>query len=319
MPLPSIYPLILKPTEDSYREARSRLLMQHLLGDPDAAAVLERLPKIYHFLSNFEYYAVLYGSERATRKLISMLSAVRSEPKDRVTMLLELYKSDNAFLESLVDALLELKLKMVERGAPDNLQKLFDETIAMADASKKTSFIRRVQILLSYVRMFEESGPEQVSRAIDILLNRPTSPAPAAAPVMPQMKPPSDSDSVDLLKYIADSNASGVAPSRDDVINYFSGNAVRATAAINRLKSGTSPKVLFDRDLRGYIVSPYALKVLKEDGLMTLKTLRRVARFISSSLLVQKMVNKGVFKPPLAYLAGSSQKEVSEDEEEGED
>lgn len=315
MPLPSIYPLILKPTEDSYHEARSRLLMQHLLGDPDAAVILERLPKIYHFLSNFEYYAVLYGPERATRKLISMLSEVRAEPKDKVTMLLELYKSDNAFLEPLVDALLDLKLEMARKGAPDNLQKLFDETIGAADTSKKATFIRRVQILMSYVRMFEEAGPEQVSRAVDILLNRP--PQPVAGPSAPQLKPPSDSDVLELLKFVADANATGIAPSKDDILNFLGGNAVRATAAINRLRSGTSPRLLFDKALRGYVVTPIALKSLHDDNILSLGVLRKVAQFIMGSPLIQKMVSRGVFKHPLEYIGPKEGEEDEEEPEEG--
>jgi len=313
VPLPDVYPLIRNPNEDSLRETRARLLLQHLLGDPDASRVLETLPTLYHFLSNYDYYSVVYGPRRATRKLLSLLQSVRAESRDKVSTLLELYKVDNAYLEPLVDALLELKVEVMKEGAPENLMKLFDETIAAADSSKKSSFIRKVQLVLSYVRMFREAGPEQVSRAVDILLNRPVSSQPAAPPV-PQLKPPTDADELSLLRYIAESNVSGTAPSRDDVLNYFGGDAVKASSLVRRLRSGTSPKVVYDKELGGFVVSPLGLKQLSEDGILTPVMVRRLVAYMKRSPLIGKLVSRGIFKPP-EVVAGLKE----EEEEEGED
>lgn len=317
MPLHDVYPLVRDPNEDSFREARARLLLQYMLGDEDAARVLETLPTLYHFLTNYDYYTVLYGSKRATRKLLSLLGNVRAESRDKISMLLELYKVDNSYLEPLVDALLELKLEVMKAGAPENLMKLFDETIAAADSSKKTSFIRKVQLVLSYVRMFKEAGPEQVARAVDILLNRPVSSAPSVAAV-PQLKPPTDADQVSLLRYIAESNISGVAPSRDDVLNYFGGDAVKATSVLRRLRSGTSPRVVFDKELGGFVVSPVGLKQLAEDGVLTPVMVRRLVAYMKKSPFIVKLVSRGVFKPP-EVVAGLKESGDEEEEEYGEE
>jgi len=321
VPLPEIHPLVRNPSEDSYREARARLLLRYLLGDDGAAKALSDLPTLYHFLSNYEYYSVLYGSARATRKLLSLLSSVRTSTKDRVEALLELYKLDNTYLEPLVDALLDLKVEVMKEGAPENLLKLFDETVASADTSKKNTFIRKAQVVLSYVRMFRESGPEQVARAVDVLLNRITpASSPPAPQIAPQLKPPTDADQVSLLRYIAESNVSGIAPNRDDILNYFGGDAVKATSLLQRLRAGTAPKVVHDKELGGFVVTPVGLKQLTDDGVLTPVAVRRLVAFIKKSPVVSRLVARGIFKPPeaVAGLSPGPDSDVEEDSDAGE-
>lgn len=318
MPLPEIYPLLLNPNEDSYKMARARLLLRYLLGDPDAAAVLISLPRLYHFLTNFDYYVVVYGAERATRKLMDMLKVVRREPADRVETLLELYKQDDMFLEPLVDALLELKVQVAKEGAPENLLRIIDETISAGTGQKKASFIRKVQIVLSYIKLFREEGAEQVSRAIAILLGQPQSaPTPVPAVPPPSMSRPGDVDLTDTLRFVADTNLLGKYATKEDILAFFAGDAVKASTVIKRLRSGSEPKLVYDKKAGGYLISPTGLKELYDAGILTESDAKKLISFVRTNPLVSKLIEKGVYKDP-EVLLGFRQEEGDEDESEEE-
>lgn len=317
MPLPETYPMLLNPNEDSYKMARARLLLRYLLGDPDAAAVVISLPRIYHFLTNFDYYVVVYGAERATRKLLDMLKVVRREPADRVETLLELYKQDDMFLEPLVDALLELKVQVAKEGAPENLLRIIDETISAGTGQKKASFVRKVQIVLSYIKLFREEGAEQVARAISILLGQPQQSAPVPAVPPPSMARPGDVDLTDTLRFVADTNLLGKYATKDDILAFFAGDAVKASTVIKRLRSGSEPKLVYDKKAGGYLLSPAGLKELYDSGILTESDAKKLISFIRTNPLVSKLIEKGVYKDP-EVLLGFKQEEGGEGEEEEE-
>ena len=305
--LPELLPLFRRPDKDSYHVVRYKLIMRYLLGDDSAKEILDELPLIYHMYQNLDFYVALFGHKRAMRIFLSKLARVTPDEFDQVSMLLELYKESDEYLEPLVDALLELKVR-VSTSAPENLMKIFDDVIAQAGTAKKNAWIRKVQVLLSYIKMLESAGPEPVARAVDVLLNRMT-PAPAVAPPAP-MKPPSDVDFIRVLKVIASANASGRALPIDDVRAMFE-TPEQAAAVLRRVLRKSDPMAVKDSKLGGLVLTPLAVRRLLQDGLITQAEKRRIYAFMRQSSTLQRLIQKGLLPSP-----EDEKKEGEEDVEE---
>lgn len=292
MGVPELLPLFRSPTDDVYRNVRYKLIMAYMMGRTEVKPVLDSLPEIYHLYKDFDFYSALFGHRRAVRLLLKRLSVVVPSRADEVSMLLELYRMDDEYLEPLVDALIRLKVE-VAGFAPDNLMKLFDETIASADKSKKTSFIRKVQVLLSYVRMLREVGPEHVSRAVDVLLNRMVSSAPT---MLPPLKAPSETDLLSVLRSVALTNIAGRAVSKADFMSHFE-TPEQAATVLRRLTSRAKPMMLYDKQLGGFVVTPIGLRELEKNDLLKPRERRRLIAFMRTSSLIMKLVDKGILPP----------------------
>ena len=306
--VPELLPLFRRPDKDSYHVVRYKLIMRYLLGDESAREILEELPIVYHMYQNLDMYVALFGHKRAMRIFLSHLSRVTPSPYDEVSMLLELYKESDEYLEPLVDAILRLKTEVAET-APENLMKLFDEVISQAGSAKKTGWIRKVQVLLSYLKMLEQVGPEPVSRAIDILYNRMVG-APAPPP-MPPLKRPSEVDAFHVLRNIALANANGTAVSPDELKSMFE-TPEQAAAVVRMLSRKPEPKIVLDKKLGGYVVTPIGLRSLEREGLITLKDKRKVLLFLRTSPVIRRLIEKGLLSP-------AEEKESEEGEEEEEE
>jgi len=292
MGVPELLSLFRSPTDDVYRNVRYRLIMAYAMGRTEVKPVLDALPEIYHIYKNLDFYAALFGHRRAVNLLLRRISTAVPSKVDEVSVLLEMYREDDEYLEPLVDALIRLKVE-VAGYAPDNLMKLFDETIASADRSKKNTFIRRVQVLLSYVRMLKEVGPEHVSRAVDVLLNRMT---PPSTPSLPPLKAPSEVDLLSVLKSVALSNIAGRAVTKADFMSHFE-TPEQAATVLRRLTSRAKPLMLYDKKLGGFVVTPIGLRELEKNELISPRDKRRLIAFMRQSPLIVKLVDKGVLPP----------------------
>ena len=304
--LPELLPMFRRPDKDSYNVTRYRLIMRYLLGDESARDVLEQLPEVYHIYQNLDVYVALFGHRRAVRLLLSKLSVVTPSPFDEVSMLLELYKESDDYLEPLVDAILRLKEYVADRS-PENLMKLFDEVVSQA-GGKKQAWIRKVQVLLSYIKMLERVGPEPVSRAIDILYNRmvPSS----APPPPPPLKKPTEVEAIRVLRTIAISNAGGSVVTPEEVKSMFE-TPEQAVAVVRFLTRKPEPKIVMDSKLKGYVVTPIGLRMLEREGLITVAEKRKALLFLRNSPIIQRLLKKGI-------LSLEEDKEGEEGDEEGE-
>lgn len=290
--VPELLPLFRSPTDDVYRNVRYRLIMAYLLGRTGVKKILDSLPEVYHIYKNLDFYSSVFGHKRAVRLLLKRISVAAPTRADEVSVLLEMYREDDEYLEPLVDALLRLKVE-VAGSAPDNLMKLFDETIAAADKSKKNIFVRKVQVLLSYVRMLQEVGPEHVSRAVDVLLNRMTPSMPAQ---IPPLKAPSEADLLSILKDVALTNIAGRAVPKADLLAQFE-SPEQAASVLRRLTSRAKPLMLHDKQLGGFVVTPIGMRELEKNGLLKAREKRKLIAFMRRSPLIVKLVEKGVLPP----------------------